>query len=81
MAAWFSLWKTFDTMKIYTIADETHETYGHGDFGKEQRICRQGSYGSGDFPPAFKTREAAQAHIDKMEWKHGKAVVEMELLG
>jgi hypothetical protein len=70
-------------MKIYTIATETHECYGHGDFGTEQRIVRTGSYGSGGFPPAFTTREAAT------EWlkANGKtfylktAIVELELLG
>jgi hypothetical protein len=66
-------------MTIYTIADETHETYGHGDFGTEQRILRQGSYGCGEFPPAFTTRRSAQEWIDAQKYKGGKAIVTLEL--
>lgn len=67
-------------MKIYTTATETRECYGMGDYGTEQRITRVGDYGSGGFPPVFKTREQAQAYIDGLDWKHGKIVVELELI-
>lgn len=45
---------------FYTVALETHETYGHGDSGKELRICKLGGYGTGDFPPLFLSREEAE---------------------
>lgn len=66
-------------MKIYTIANKVSECYGHGSFGDELRICRQGSYGSGEFPPAFKTREAALQHLSTLKYNHDKVVVELEL--
>jgi len=48
-------------MKIFTIATQTHETYGHGDSGKEWHIIKDGAY----FPPCFLTREKAD-HYDKL---------------
>ena len=51
-----------DTLKtLYTVAFETHETYGHGDSGTELRICKLGGYGNGDFPPLFLSPEEAEA--------------------
>ena len=66
-------------MKIYAIANETHECYGHGDYGTELRICRQGSYGVDGFPPTFKTQEAAQKYINGLKWNHGQKIVELDL--
>lgn len=47
------------TMKAYIVAKITQETYGQGDTGTETRICRMGGYGSGEFPPAFLSRDGA----------------------
>lgn len=66
-------------MKIYTIATETHQTYGHGDFGTERRIVREGSYGAGEFPPAFTRRESAEAYLRKGDQYPKRVVVELEL--
>lgn len=67
-------------MKIYTIENEVHECYGHGDYGAELRICRQGLYGNGDFPPLFKTQKAVQKYLDSVKWNHDKKIVELELI-
>ena len=67
-------------MKLFTIAKETSECYGHGDFGTEQRICKTGDYGSGDFPPLFSNPEKAQEWIDKQKWSYGMVVVEMTFI-
>lgn len=66
-------------MKIYTIATETHECYGHGDYGNELRICKAGAYGSGKFPPVFKTREQAANYLDTIELNAEMEIVELEL--
>lgn len=66
-------------MKIYTIANETRECYGHGDYGSELKICRHGPYGTGGFPPAFTTREAAEVYLNGLEVRFGKIVVELDL--
>jgi len=52
-------------MKVYTIAVESNECYGHGDCGVELRIVRMGSYGSGNFPPLFTTRVAAEEWLKR----------------
>ena len=65
---------------LFAIANETHETYGMGDCGKELRIRRQGPYGSGEYPALFTSRENAQTWIDSQEWKAGLQVVEMTLI-
>jgi hypothetical protein len=67
-------------MKIYTIAEETHECYGHGDYGTELRICKQGGYGTGNFPPLFKTKEKAQEYIKNLKYSTIQKVVEMDLI-
>lgn len=69
-------------MKIFAIGVETHECYGHGDFGTETRICCMGSYGIDGFPPAFTTQEAAVEWLKENESKfYSKTViVEIELL-
>lgn len=66
-------------MKIYTIATESRECYGHGDFGTELRIVRQGGYGSGDFPPCFTHQHEALLWRDAQQFKTG-VLVELELL-
>lgn len=66
-------------MKIYTIATEVRECYGHGSYGDEQRICREGAYGSGSFPPAFMSKSDAEGYLKSLEWNGGKVIVEVEL--
>lgn len=67
-------------MKIYAIANTTNECYGHGDYGSVTNIRRQGSYNSGDFPPAFTSREAADKYHASLPWPNGFVVVELELV-
>lgn len=66
-------------MEIYTIADETNECYGHGDFGSELRICHQGGYGTGEFPPVFKSRKAAEKYLNGIKWNCNKKIVTLNL--
>lgn len=65
---------------IFTIGLLTKECYGHGDFGQETRICCEGAYGSGHFPPCFHTRLEAEGYLATMEQKHDKVVVELRLI-
>lgn len=65
-------------MKVYAIATKTHECYGHGDYGTELCICR-GPYGTGEFPPTFRTLDAAQKYLDGMKWNQDKEIVELEV--
>lgn len=67
-------------MKVYGLAIETHECYGHGDYGTEQRICRLGPYGLGTFPPVFEKREQAEEFARKMASKVTLVVVELDYL-
>jgi hypothetical protein len=69
-------------MKIFTVAQECRECYGHGDYGTELRICREGFYGSGNFPPAFHTSKAAEDYIAMHQSKFSVPlkVVEMEFI-
>lgn len=69
-------------MKIYGIAVETHECYGHGDFGNELRIVKLGPYGAGPFPPLFAERQYAEEFIRKATPKSFQKlqVVELELM-
>ena len=60
---------------------KTHECYGHGDYGNEERICREIADGDGGFPPAFTDRAAAAKYIEGLEWNFRKVIVELELLG
>lgn len=64
-------------LPVYTIATETHQCYGHGDYAKEQRIVKEGSYGSGGFPPCFESRRDAEKYLGTMEYNFGKKVVEL----
>ena len=71
-------------MKIYAIATETHETYGHGDYGTELHICQEDAYHrEGYFPPVFKTEKEAKEYLDEKDvlFKHRKQIVELELRG
>jgi len=52
-------------MKVYTIAVESNECYGHGDCRVELRIVRTGNYGPGSFPPLFTTRAAAEEWLKR----------------
>jgi hypothetical protein len=69
-------------MKLYTIARETEVNYGHGGSGTVFRICKEGTYEIGDFPPAFLQEKDAQDYIDTMPhlrtWK--EKVVELEVI-
>jgi len=68
-------------MKVYTIAVESNECYGHGDYGSELRIIRMGIYGSGNFPPLFTTRAAAEEWLKNRSNRfHSTRIVELELL-
>ena len=52
-------------MKVYAIAAKTHECYGHGSYGEELRICKEGTDQGGQggsFPPVFETRESAERY-------------------
>lgn len=51
------------TQTIYAISTTQHECYGHGDFSDEDKICRRGSYGTGEFPPTFVRREDAERYL------------------
>lgn len=67
-------------MKIYAIATETEECYGHGDYGKELHICQEDAYHrEGHFLPVFKTEKAAKEVFDNLLFNHRKQVVELEL--
>ena len=47
----------------YTIANVERQCYGYGDFGSEEVIKRAGPWGSGDFPPLFKSRTDVEAWL------------------
>lgn len=68
-------------MMIYTIGVESHETYGHGDFGTEIQIHTMGAYGTGPFPPCFQDRELAEAWMkankDKFYGNHTVVMLEL----
>ena len=66
-------------MTLFAIASETHECYGHGDYGTEERIIRLGAYGLEGFPPVFTTKNRAQEWIDSQKMYSGLVVVKLEL--
>lgn len=66
-------------LTIWTIASETSECYGHGSYGTEHRITREGAYGSGEFPPCFESKEYAQNYLENLKYKNGKVVVPLRL--
>lgn len=61
-------------MKIYTLAKESNECYGHGDYGTEEVIRKAGCYGTGEFHPCFRSQRAAIQYL-----KHLKQHVSMFL--
>jgi len=65
---------------IFTIAKHTSETYGHGDAGVETRICHEGAYGSGKFPPCFLTWKEAEEYRKEMKYNSDTEVVELQLM-
>lgn len=52
---------------LYTVAIARSECHGHGDYSTEEKVCRMGPYGSGEFPPLFRTREEAQRWLDSAD--------------
>lgn len=61
-------------MTIYGFAEESHECYGHGDYGTEDVIRRAGPYGSGDFRPFFTDRKTAEAYAASVPYPKLKIV-------
>lgn len=61
-------------MKIFGIAKKVSQVYGQGDYGDEYLISPQGSYGYGEYPPVFESREEAQKYLNGMEYFTGKVV-------
>jgi hypothetical protein len=53
--------------KVYIITETANHTTGHGQSEDSTELCRLDWYGP--FAPAFQTREAAQAYIDKDQAK------------
>ena len=45
---------------VYGVAERQSTCHGHGDYSTEDKICRIGSYGTGEFPPLFRTHAAAK---------------------
>ncbi len=70
-------------MKIYAIADKTHECYGHGDYGTEERIVRQDPWGKNQYYPCFIIKEEAQKFLDKIGYPQNgnNSIVELDLFG
>ena len=66
-------------LTIFTIGTKTSQCYGHGDYGSELMIQKDGAYGAGEFPPCFLTKPEAEAYLATMERKHDKVVVELNL--
>jgi len=69
-------------MTIYTIAITRRETYGHGHFGEEDKICRISKgwdMNGGKFPPAFTSKTEAEKFL-KANYPYDAKVVEMELI-
>jgi hypothetical protein len=65
-------------MKFYTLASSSRECFGHGDYGTVQRISREGDWGSGPFPPLFKTKEDAEKYRSRNQFDN-REIVEMEV--
>jgi hypothetical protein len=66
-------------MRVFGIADEQHQCNGHGDYSSEEKIVRLGMYGSGDFPPLFRSWDAAVAYIQTLKYPGTKRPVELWL--
>lgn len=68
-------------MKIYAIATQTDECYGHGDYGKEWVIGQLCAYHQeGIWNPVFTKEEDAQKFLDEIKFNYNKKIVELELL-
>ena len=66
--------------KVYAIATQEFICYGHGDYGKELKICQVDAYHKlGTFPPIFKDKSKAESYLDKLKWSSEKKVVELNL--
>lgn len=65
---------------LYTFAVNKSVCYGHGDYQHEDQILRTGSYGEGDFPPVFSTREKAEAFLENRNGQVGWKIVELHLV-
>jgi hypothetical protein len=62
---------------IFIVTDEQTETRGHGEFGKIKKLSTYDGYNEKPYP-AFKSREDAQAFIDKVSnWNPG--ITELKL--
>jgi len=66
-------------MEVYTIAKTSSECYGHGSYGDELQIHKEGAYGQGSFPPAFKTKEAAEAYLKSLPYSSDMVIVSLEV--
>ena len=75
-------WKAGDKVRaktVFGIAKIVTECYGHGSYGSEEHICKEGEFGSGQFPPIFTKRKDAEKFVALLErWAKYK-VVELEL--
>ena len=70
-------------MKIYAIANECLDTWGHGHNVKEVHINKQGADQQGkggEFLPVFKTRQAAQEYLDSIKYHSKMQTVELILI-
>jgi hypothetical protein len=67
-------------MKIYAIASEITECYGHGSFGDELAIRQEDAYaGNAHFSPLFYTEEQAQEYLNAIPFKGSKKVIALEV--
>jgi len=64
---------------VFGFVTDVHKVYGHGDTGTEQCICRTGSYGTGEFPPLFTTRQAAEDYVKTHSNVAGLTIVPLNL--
>lgn len=65
-----------DFTTVYGLAVTESQTYGHGDYGSEEIIKREGSYGTGEFPPLFQSMDSARQWLGnrKEKWPTYKVV-------
>lgn len=71
--------KKLDATEIYTIGIKSSECYGHGDYGTETKICKDGVYGSGSYPPCFIDRTEAEKYLKKMRYIEDAEIVTLYL--
>lgn len=67
---------------VFGIATIETTTAGHGDSFDEAKIITVNGYGTGDYPPIFGTRKAAEAWISTLdEWRRRDIkVIELTLV-